>query len=151
MLAGLATRRRLVQNHGGGTETFLARPFRFREPVPTMRPPRLLALLFLIFSVAAPAEEVFSPVQTAYLQAETRKADERFVADVARITASPVALVRRAMPREGRITDPAVRVIAAIEAQRHIVVSPEQKALISSAEQQRRSAIANARAAARQR
>jgi len=120
-----------------------------------MRPQRLFSGLLLTFLWLSPAlhaaEEAFSPVQAAYLQAETRKADERFVSEVARITASPLPVVRRAMPPEGRITDPAARVIAAIEAQRKITVSEAQRGLIANAEQQRRSAITNARAVARKR
>lgn len=120
-----------------------------------MRSPRLflglMTVLLLATTQASAVEEVFSPVQAAYFKSETLRADERFITEVARITASPVALVRKAMPTEGRITDPAARVIAAIEAQRKIVVSDVQRKQIAGAEQERRSAIALARVSARTR
>ena len=118
-----------------------------------MRPPRLLpgliAVLLLASVNARAAETPLGPVQAAYLRAETRKADDRFIAQVAHLTDSPEALVRQAMPPEGRITDPALRVMAAIEAQRKIRLSDEVRAQIVAAEGERRAAIAAARDKAR--
>ena len=57
--------------------------------------------------------------------------------------------VRAAMPAEGRITEPSARVAAGIEKQLGEPLSDEQKQAIAHADEERRSALAAARAAAK--
>ncbi|MCX9154921.1 hypothetical protein OPU71_02150 [Niveibacterium sp. 24ML] len=98
-----------------------------------------------------PPEAPFTPAQAAYFKAESRKADERFVSDVARITGSSAAQVRKAMPPEGRIVNPAVRVVTTLEHQRGAEFSEQIRAEVDAAETTRRKAIAAAREAAHKR
>ncbi|WP_341677820.1 hypothetical protein [Niveibacterium sp. SC-1] len=95
------------------------------------------------------AEPALTPVQVAYLNAETRKANEQFAARVAQITGTTPAAISKLMPPEGRIADPAVRVISTLEAQRKETLPDEMKAQINAAERDRRAAIASAREAAK--
>lgn len=90
-----------------------------------------------------------TPAQTAFLKAETRRIDEQFVRRVVDITQLPAAQVRAAMPAEGRITEPSARVAAGIEKQLGEPLSDEQKQAIAQADEERRSALAAARAAAK--
>lgn len=100
-------------------------------------------------ALAQPAGQAqLSPAQTAYLKAETRRIEDRFVADVARITATTPAQVRRAMPDERRITVAASRLISALEMELGNALTPEQQAAILGADQARKEALAQARAAA---
>ncbi|MBL8476618.1 hypothetical protein [Methyloversatilis sp.] len=90
-----------------------------------------------------------TPAQTAFLKAETRRIEDQFVRRIVDITRLPDAQVRSAMPAEGRITDPAARVVAAIEQQRGQPLSDAQKQAIAQADEERRSALVAARAAAK--
>jgi len=109
----------------------------------------ILSLLLAGTGVLHAAEPALTPVQVAYLNAETRKANEQFVTRVAQITGSPASVVSKAMPPEGRIADPAVRVISTLEAQRKQVLPDDMKTEIAAAERDRRAAIAAAREAAK--
>lgn len=116
-------------------------------------------LLSLVLALGAPAlvaadtppEAPFTPAQAAYFKAKSRKADERFVTEVARITGSSAAQVRKAMPSEGRIVNPAVRVVTTLEHQRGAEFSEQIRAAVDSAEAARRKEIAAAREAAHKR
>ena len=90
-----------------------------------------------------------TPAQAAFLKAETRRIEDQFVRRVMDITRLPDAQVRAAMPAEGRITDPAARVVAVIEQQRGQPLSDEQKQAIAQADEARRNALVAARAAAK--
>lgn len=94
------------------------------------------------------AQAQLSPAQTAYLKAESRRIEDHFVAEVAKITATSVAQVRRAMPDERRITVAASRLISALEMELGGPLSPEQQAAILTADQARKDALAQARTAA---
>ena len=112
----------------------------------------LSALLSLDVRAAGSAPDApLTPAQAAYFKAESRKADDRFVQEVARITQVPEASIRKTMPPDGRIVDPAARVIKALEHQRGQVLPDEIKAQINVAEAERRSALTAARAAAAKR
>jgi hypothetical protein len=91
-----------------------------------------------------------SPAQTAYLKAESRRIEDRFVADVARIAGASPTRVRRAMPDERRITAAASRVISALETDLG-ALSEAQKSAIINADLARKQALAQARASAAQR
>lgn len=115
-----------------------------------------LVLIALTLAGAARAAEVppeapFTPAQAAYFKSETRKADDRFVSEVAKITGSPEATIRKAMPAEGRIANPAVRVVTTLEHQRGAEFPDDIRAQVDAAEATRRKSVATAREAARKR
>ncbi|HEY9192462.1 MAG TPA: hypothetical protein VIO81_06275 [Methyloversatilis sp.] len=92
-----------------------------------------------------------TPAQAAFLKAETRRVEDLFVRRVMDITRLPERQVRAAMPAQGRITDPAARVVAAIEQQRGQPLTDEQKLAIAQADEERRSALVAVREAAKNR
>lgn len=97
----------------------------------------------------APQAGAYTPVQLAYIKAETKKANDQFVKDVAKIAGTTEAQVKRALPDEKRITDRTARLIDALE---QVIKSPltdEQKAAIQQAEDARRKALAEATESAR--
>ncbi len=111
---------------------------------------RLAAVLLLALALSVggtAADEPLNPAQTAYLRAESRRIEERFVADVARIAETSPTRVRRAMPDERRITGAASRLISALEMEIG-ELSAAQKAAIVNADIARKDALARARAAA---
>lgn len=100
--------------------------------------------------LAAPlfAQSVSTPAQAAFLKAETRKIDDRYLQRLADISSVPLAEVKTAIPLEGRLTDEVARSIAALEKLRGEPMSAAQKQSVASAEQERRNALAAARSAA---
>ncbi len=90
-----------------------------------------------------------TPAQTTFLKAETRRIEDQFVRRVMDITRLPESEVRAAMPAEGRISDPAARVVAAIGQRRGQPLTDEQKQAIAQADEERRNALVSARAAAK--
>ena len=125
--------------------------------MPMIRFARILLLTVMALfgtgaaAVEAPPEAPFTPAQAAYFKAESRKADDRFVLDVAHITGSTEAQVRKAMPPDGRIVNPAVRVVTTLEHQRGADFSEQVRTAVDAAESERRKAISVAREAARKR
>ena len=123
--------------------------------MPIFRFARILLLTVLVLlgagamAAETPADVPFTPAQAAYFKAESRKADDRFVRDVAKITGSSEAQVRKAMPPDGRIVNPAVRVVTTLEHQRGADFSEQVRSAVDAAEAERRKAIAVAREAAR--
>lgn len=108
----------------------------------------LLLLIMLGGTVPAWADALpLTPVQAAYLMAETRRAEDLFVQRVMRITGMPEAQVRRAVPGE-RITDTGTRVIAALEQARGQPLPEDQAAAIRAADEDRKQMLARAREAA---
>ena len=89
-----------------------------------------------------------TPAQSAWLRAEIRHADDLFVTRVVAITRRPPDIVRRAIPAEGRITDPAARTVSAIEKFSGAPLDDEQKTAVRAAEEDRRQMISAARAQA---
>lgn len=108
------------------------------------------ALILLSFAVViSPAfSQPLSPPQAAYLKLQQQKAQDEFVARVSIATSAPGPMVRRALPDRARITDPVVRLIAALERDLRRTLSDEQKAAIQAAEADYQSAIRSARAIA---
>ncbi|MEN9425896.1 MAG: hypothetical protein RLZZ220_245, partial [Pseudomonadota bacterium] len=53
----------------------------------------------------SPAAPVLTPIQVAYLQAETRRIEEAFVQKVMLISGASREQVLRAIPAKGRLTD----------------------------------------------
>jgi hypothetical protein len=116
------------------------------------------ALAALVVAVALPLAALsggaraagpapLNPAQTAYLKAESRRIEDRFVADVARIAGASPTRVRRAMPDERRITGAASRLISALEMDLG-ALSEAQKAAIVNADLERKQALSQARASA---
>jgi hypothetical protein len=116
----------------------------------------LLALL-LCFAVAplprafaqSPPAKAMSPAETAFGAAASRRIEDHFVGEVARITGTTPVQVRKAMPDERRITSTASRLISALEIELGAPLSPEQQADILEADRMRKQALAQAREAAR--
>lgn len=79
-------------------------------------------------------EAPLTPAQSAYLKAESQRAEDRFVARVAEITGARRSTVRRALPARGRLTDPVNRVVAALERSLEQPLSEEQRQQIGEAE-----------------
>lgn len=109
---------------------------------------KFLLSLFAACCMLCPAHAQ-TPAQTAFLKAESRRIDDRFVHRVVEITKLPAEQVRAAMPAEGRIVEPSARVAAGIEKQLGEALTEEQKQAIAQADEERRSALAAARAAAK--
>ncbi|WP_374340503.1 hypothetical protein [Methyloversatilis sp.] len=109
---------------------------------------KFLLSLFAACCILSPAHAQ-TPAQTGFLKAETRRIDEQFVLRVVGITKLPADQVRAAMPAEGRITEPSARVVAGIEKQMGEPLTDAQKQAIAQADEERRSALAAARAAAK--
>lgn len=101
----------------------------------------------LLFPLVATAENL-TPAQSAYLKFESRKAEDAFVRKVARITNGSEALVRKALPAQGRITDPIPRLIESLERDLKRVLSDEQREAIRSADAEYRQALTQASVAA---
>jgi hypothetical protein len=120
---------------------------------PMKRALRLLLVLLVAlpfpFQAAAQSatRNAMSPAETASLAAASRRIEDQFVAEVARITGTSPAQVRRAMPDERRITSAASRLISALELELGAPLSPEQQAAILDADQLRKQALAQAREA----
>lgn len=94
----------------------------------------------------APAGPSLTPVQSAWLRAEIKRADTLFVKRVVAITDLPQDTVRQSIPAEGRITDPVARTVSALEKFSGKTLNDEQKTAIRAAEEDRRQMIAGARA-----
>ena len=100
-------------------------------------------------SVAQPAgRTAMNPAETAFVAAASRRIEDHFVSEVARITGSSPRQVRKAMPDEHRITSTATRLIAALEVELGAPLSAEQQAEIVEADRMRKRALAQAREAA---
>lgn len=89
-----------------------------------------------------------NPAETAFVAAASRRIEDHFVSEVARITGTTPKQVRKAMPDEHRITSTAMRLIAALEVELGAPLSAEQQAEILEADRMRKQALAQAREAA---
>ena len=99
----------------------------------------------------APAPVVLTPVQAAFIQAETRRIEESFVQKVVSITGARREQVLRAIPAKGRLTDRLARIYSSLERDLGAPLSDEQRALIFAADGERKQALKDlpAQAAAR--
>ncbi|WP_169256210.1 hypothetical protein [Aromatoleum toluvorans] len=116
----------------------------------------LLALWAVLASAAAPEAAAqpgpaaaMDPARTASLSAASRRIEDHFVAEVARIAGTTPDRVRRAMPDERRITSAASRLISALEVDLGAPLTPEQQTEILEADQARKLSLMKAREAAR--
>ena len=99
----------------------------------------------------APAAPVLTPIQVAYLQAETRRIEEAFVQKVMLISGASREQVLRAIPAKGRLTDRLPRIYNALERDLKAPLTDEQQGRIYAAEGERKQALKDlpAQAAAR--
>jgi hypothetical protein len=115
---------------------------------------RLIRIVFisalLLGGLAVQAQQL-TPAQMAYLKTETRKADEAFVKEVARVVGVRSSVVAKEIPERGRIADSVTRLVAGLERSLGKPLSDEQKAGIRTADAQRLQAIDEAVKSAPQR
>ena len=99
----------------------------------------------------SPAAPVLTPIQVAYLQAETRRIEEAFVQKVMFISGASREQVLRAIPVKGRLTDRLPRIYNALERDLRAPLTDEQQGRIYAAEGERKQALKDlpAQAAAR--
>ncbi|MEC5387599.1 hypothetical protein VVD49_17840 [Uliginosibacterium sp. H3] len=98
---------------------------------------RLLLVGSLAAGIGAAQAQQLTPAQIAYVKAETRKADEAYVKDVAEIVGTRSSTVAKIMPEHGRITDPVARLIAGLEQRLGKPLTDDQKTAIQAASLQR--------------
>ena len=120
-----------------------------------MRRSVLLLILFLAGAAGPSAHgqpsgrTAMNPAETAFVAAASRRIEDHFVSEVARITGTSPRQVRKAMPDEHRITSTAARLISALEVELGAPLSDGQQAEILAADDMRKQALAQAREAAR--
>ena len=88
-----------------------------------------------------PPPVVLTPVQAAFIQAETRRIEESFVQKVMSIAGARREQVLRAIPAKGRLTDRLARIYSSLERDLGAPLSDEQKALIFAADGERKQAL----------
>jgi hypothetical protein len=109
------------------------------------------SLLALAAALAAAAQErIYTPTQAAYLKAEIRKAQERFVDKAAAVSGVPPARIRDWMPTDGRDVPPKVSILPALARERGKPLTEEERAAILAADQERFQAIEQAKQTAQQ-
>ncbi len=114
----------------------------FRRLIP------LCAAVLLFAATPLAAQPAPTPAQLAFVKAETKKASDQFVKQVAKASGATEPQVRRALPNEKRITERIPRLISALEKDLKRALTDEQKAAIQSAEDERKKAISDAQQAA---
>ena len=93
-------------------------------------------------SVAAPPPAVLlTPVQMAFMQAETRRIEETFVQKAMSVSGASREQVLRAIPAKGRLIDRLARIYSSLERDLKMPLTPEQKALIFAADEERKQAL----------
>ena len=102
-------------------------------------------------ALAAQGEALLSPAQAAFLRDQNQRIEDYFVAQVAQIVQLSPAQVRRALPDQRRITASVARLIAVLEHDLGMRLTPDQHAAILAADQQRLAALARVREGAAQR
>src|ERR1700712_4920207 len=98
----------------------------------------------LVLGFTAVQAQQLTPAQMAYLKTESRKADEAFVKDVAKIVDVRTSVVAKVLPEHGRIADPVARLIASLEHSLGKPLTEEQKTAIKVADVDRQKAVENA-------
>ncbi|MBL8457982.1 hypothetical protein [Zoogloea sp.] len=89
----------------------------------------------------APPTVVLTPVQAAFIQAETRRIEESFVQKVMSIAGARREQVLRAIPAKGRLTERLSRIYSSLERDLGAPLSDEQRALIFAADGERKQAL----------
>jgi hypothetical protein len=109
------------------------------------------AAVVLAAPPAAPQSLVLTPVQAAFMHAETRRIEEAFIQTVMGIAGASRDQVLRAIPAKGRLTDRLPRIYSSLERDLKVTLSDEQKARVFAADGERKQALKDlpAQAAAR--
>lgn len=111
-----------------------------------MRIAIILSLVCCALSLATPAAaQALKPAQVAYLKAEIRRAQERYVTMTAAISGVPAAKIRDWVPTDGRDVPPKLNVIAALERTRGKPFTEEERKRLVTADQERFDAVEQAR------
>lgn len=103
-----------------------------------------LFLLLAALPATSLAQMQLTPAQAAILKRDVQKAQDHYVRQVAKVAGVREVQVRQALPDRARITDPASRVIAALEHQQGRALSEEQKVSIRAAETEFSAAVQDA-------
>jgi hypothetical protein len=111
----------------------------------------LTGVLLAAAAALGHAQPTLTPAQAAWIKAENRNVEDRFVAEVARIVRTSPERVRTAMPDERRITAAATRLISALEKDLGALLEDEQKRAILDADERRKRELAQLRERAVQR
>jgi len=114
----------------------------------------MIATTLLALAAALPAaaqDRIYTPTQAAYLKAEIRKAQERFVEQASALSGVPQARIRDWMATDGRDVPPKVSILPALARERGKPLSEEERAAVLAADQERFQAIERAKQAALQR
>lgn len=91
---------------------------------------------------APPAPAVsLTPVQMAYMQAEARRIEETFVQKLMTISGATREQVARAIPAKGRLIERMARIYSSLENDLKVQLTPEQKALMFAADEERKQAL----------
>lgn len=77
----------------------------------------------------------------AFMQAETRRIEETFVQKLMSISGASREQVQRAIPAKGRLTERMARIYSSLEHDLKIQLTPEQKALMFAADEERKQAL----------
>lgn len=104
-----------------------------------------LTLPSMPMALAQSAQPAMNPAQAAFLSAASRRIEDHFVSEVARIAGITPQRVRKAMPDERRITSAASRLISALEVDLGAPLSADQQAAILEADQARKLSLGKAR------
>ena len=105
---------------------------------------RVAAALCVVLACTAPAqaaERIYTPAQAAYLKAEIRWAQERFVDRVAAICGLPRAKVKQWVPTDGRDVPPKVNMVSGLARERGKPFTEEERASLLAADMERYKAI----------
>lgn len=105
-----------------------------------------IAALVAVITVAVPAvAQVYKPAQVAYLKAEIKRAQERFVEQAAAISGVTPGRIREWVPTDGRDVPPKVSVIPALERARGKPFTEDERKQLVAADQERFDAIDQAK------
>lgn len=106
---------------------------------------KLLAVLGLALACANAIAQAYTPTQAAFLKGEIKRAQERYVAEAASISGVPAGKIREWVATDGRDVPPRLNVLPALERQRGVPFSEEQRNRLIAADQARYDAIARAK------
>lgn len=101
----------------------------------------LAACTSVVFAAPPAPAVVLTPVQMAFLQAETRRIDETFIQKLMTISGATREQAARAIPAKGRLTERMARIYSSLEYDLKVQLTPEQKALMFAADEERKQAL----------
>lgn len=114
----------------------------------------LVATFLAAAAVQVPAQDaVYTPAQVAFLNAQIKKAQSRFAQQASAISGVPAEKIVGWIPNpnDWRAADPKFAVIPALERERKVRLTDEQRQQIVAADREMKAAIEKARADAKKR